>query len=233
MPRDQFIDNLRAASRSLSTPNVSSGQGTDIDAKLSAMINSADLWLMPGTVKGFDINDFADLPQRKREQLAEHVAAFGSIASRIPNNKPATKLQSDQARKHLEEAIRIVGDHLKKEWLKALENLMKEATNAAKEKDWRVIPDEKEVRESVLGKYVAPRLRIVTKDKEVVLSPVVYFGSGRRGVVDLVLMPTYETKYLVTFKNGEWQIVTPHGSAYTRPFTATTLVNTITHLSPA
>ncbi len=91
--------------------------------------------------------------------------------------------------------------------------------------------DQKEVLESLLGRYKAPRLRIRTQDGEVVLDPVALFGSGRKGVVDLVVMPTYETAYLLAFKNGQWQIVSPRGTAHSRPLTRATLVNTITKLS--
>ena len=77
-----------------------------------------------------------------------------------------------------------------------------------------------------------PRLRIRTPKNEVVLDPIARFGGGKQGVVDLVLMPTFETVYLITFKNGKWQIMAPYGTLYKRPFTQATLVNTITHLSP-
>ena len=109
--------------------------------------------------------------------------------------------------------------------------MMKEARAAAEAKGWYVQMDEKEVLESLLGSYKAPRLRIRTQDREVVLDPVARFGSGCQGVVDLVVLPAYETAYLVAFKNGQWQIVSLRGTAHRRPFSQAALVNTITKLS--
>ena len=64
-----------------------------------------------------------------------------------------------------------------------------------------------------------------------VLDPIALFGSGRQGVVDLVVMPTYETAYFITLKNDQWQIVSPKGTLNSRPFTRETFVNTITRLA--
>jgi hypothetical protein len=201
-----------------------------MDTYLSSTLHSADLWLTPKSVEGLDPADFADWPQKEREELAEEVAAFLEIARQVAGNKPATRTQSKQARKRLERVIRIVRPHLLHEWLAAQENMLKEAAAAAKARDWYVEKDEKEVLESLLGTYKAPRLRIRTPDKEVLLDPIARFGSGGQGVVDLVVMPTYEMVYLVTFKHGRWQILSPRGRLHRRPFSRKTLVNSIDRL---
>ncbi len=162
--------------------------------------------------------------------LSTEVAAFLADAKQVPPNKPATRTQSKQARKHLEAVIKVVRDRILHEWLEAQKNMMAEATTAAKTKGWYVDKDEKEILETLLGAYNAPRLRIKTQNNEVVLDPIARFGSGRQGVVDFVVMPTYETAYLITFKDGCWQIVSRHGTFNSRPFTQATLVNTITKL---
>ena len=74
-------------------------------------------------------------------------------------NKPAPKAISAQARKHLEAIIEIVGHRLLNEWLEAQEQMVEEAMAAAKERGWYVEKDEKELHESLLGAYSAPRLR--------------------------------------------------------------------------
>jgi hypothetical protein len=116
------------------------------------------------------------------------------------------------------------------EWIEAQQEMVAEATAAAESQGWYVEKDEKLVRESLLGAYDAPRLRIRTRDSEVVLDPIARFGSGRQGVVDLVVLPTYETAYLVAFKDGNWRIVSPRGTLRSRPFSRTALVNTIAKL---
>jgi hypothetical protein len=228
--REQFIDNLRFASRMLPPPRVDSDLGAQTSAYLAAKLYAADLWLTPKVVEGFDPADFADWPKKEREELAREVAAFREIARRVPPNKPASKSQSAQARKHLERAIKIMRNRLLPEWIEAQNEMMQEARTAAAGEGWFAQMDEKEVSESLLGSYRAPRLRIRTPDREVVLDPVARFGSGRQGVVDLVVMPTYETAYLVAFKDGQWQILSVRGTARSKPFTHETLVNTIAKL---
>jgi hypothetical protein len=232
MAREQFIDSLRAASRMLAPSSVNSGNGLDADVYLSSVLGAADPWLTAKSVEGFDPADFTDWPKKERDELTKEVAAFLALAQRVPADKAATKTQSKQARKHLERILQIVRPHVLHEWLEAQEKMVREASAAAKKKGWYIERDEKEVLESLLGTYKAPRLRIRTRDKEVVLDPIARFGTGRRGIVDLVIMPTYETIYLVTFKDGDWQIVSPHGTLHRRPFNEATLVNTITHMSP-
>jgi hypothetical protein len=226
--RQQFIDNLRVASRSLRPPAFVAGPRHVAD--LASALDSADLWLTQKSVEGFHPADFRDLPELQQQKLKNEVASFLAVARSVPANKAATRAQSNQARKHLEQVIQIVGSQLREKWLKAHRTMLEEATAAAKTQNWHVQEDEKEVLESLLGRYKAPRLLIQTPDRGVVLDPIARFGSGRRGIVDLVLLPTYETAYLVTFKDDEWQIVSARGTMSRRPFSGTTLVNTIAHM---
>src|SRR5437870_6339177 len=113
--------------------------------------------------------------------------------------------------------MKIVRDRLLPEWLEAQEKMLEEATAAAKAKGWYVEKDEKQIEESLLGTYKAPRLLIRTWEKEVMLSPVARFGSERQGVVDLKVSPTYERAYSVTFKDGRWLIVSLRGKQHKRP----------------
>lgn len=214
MAREEFFDRLRAASRILQPGSES------------------DSWLTTDSVQGFDPEDFADWPQETRRKLAIEVDAFLAIAHH-DSVRPISKSGRKAARKHLEEIVKLVGGELRREWLAAQSEMMHEAANAAKARNWHVEEDKKEVLESLLGDYQAPRLRIRTPNNEVVLDPVARFGSGRRGVVDLVRLPTYETVYLLTYKEGDWRIVSRRGTGHSRPFLQATLVNTITKLPHA
>lgn len=235
MARENFFDSLRFASQLLAKPAVQfdSMSGFKIERRLEPNFNSADLWLTPKAVDGFDVGDFSDWTKGDREKLAKKVAAFLDVARQAPANKPATKSQSQRARKHLEQIIEIVRTHVLNEWVAAQTKMEDEVAEAAKAEGWYVERDEKELQESLLGKYKSPRLRIITKnkEKEVLLDPIARFGSGRRGVVDLVTMPTYETAYLVTFKGGAWQIVSLSGTLHSRPFSQQTFIKTIASLS--
>lgn len=198
---------------------------TDLDH--NSLLFTAKGWLTPKSVGGFDPSDWPEDFQR----LQTEIANFLAIADKVGPDTPPPKLQIKQARTHLEKIIKIVRPQLLQHWLQAQQKMIVEATAAAQAHGWFVQQDEKELLESLLGSYKAPRLRIRTRDKEIVLDPIACFGSGGQGVVDLVVMPTYETAYLVVFKDDNWQIVSTHGTAHRRPFTQTTLVNTISRLS--
>ncbi len=225
MARNEFIQHLRTAYRLLQPPKVQTDHGSGDNERLSKALDSADLWLSRRAVSGFNEADFADLPNNQGKVLANEVAAFLGIAEKVPPNKPARPDQSAEARKHLEAIIGIVREPILKHWLVAQENLIDEAKKAAKSKGWGVREEKKEVAESLLGKYFAPRLHIRDNDKEVVLDPVAYFGSGHQGVVDLAVMPTFEAANILSYKDGQWQIVTRNNRL---PLTQSTLVNTIT-----
>src|SRR5262245_25446705 len=107
MACEQFIDSLRVASRLLAPPRVSSEQGAQTEDYLAAKLHSADLWLTPKSVEGFDPTDFTNWPDKERKELEAEVTAFLAVAKQVPANKPATKGQSKQARKHLERTIEI------------------------------------------------------------------------------------------------------------------------------
>ncbi len=227
MAIEKFIDSLRSASRRLAAVGVSSEKLNDFDSASSPQ--TVDSWLSPKSVEGFDAADFDDWSIDERRSLEQHVAAFRAIVEPVSATKPATKAQLKAARTHLTAIIKLAQNHILPEWLEAQEDMLQRATTAARSKGWYVEKDEKEIRESLLGKYMAPRLRIRTPNNEVVLDPIACFGSGRKGVVDLVVMPTYETAYFVTLKNGAWQIAR-QGSSNSRPFTPASLVNTINKL---
>lgn len=231
MAYEEFIDSLRAASRSLAPTRVVriGGEAGAQDDYLQRVIQGADLWLTRKSVEGFDPADFARWPER--DELSREVSAFLAIAEQVPPKGPATRHQRTRGRRYLDRIIEIVRARLLHEWLEALSQMMEEATAAARARGWYVERDEKQLSEGFfLGTYQAPRLRIRTQDREVVLDPIARLGSGRQGIVDLVVMPTYETLYLVTFGDGRWQIVPLRGSAHPRPFTQATFVNTVVRL---
>lgn len=228
MALDKFIDSLRLASRSLPPPRVS-GQGEQLDDYLARSVHHADLWLSRKSVEGFDSSDFNDWPGKDQKELAKEVAAFLEIAAAVSSDKPATKAQSTEARKHLERVLEIVRKHLVSDWIGAQREMIAEAVAGAIEQGWYVKEDEKEMKESLLGSYKAPRLIIKSENNEVVLDPIARFGSGRQGVVDLVVLPAFETAYLISFKEDRWAIVSPRTSR-SKPFSQATLVNTISNL---
>ncbi len=230
MARSQFIDNLRQASRLLAKSRPSRVGAGDVEKRSQVLLSDSNLWLTPKAVADFDAADFADLPPAELGTLKGDVSSFLVVARTVSPDKPASAAQCAKARKAIESVMRAVRKPLLSEWLAAQRAMMQDAAAAAEGKGWYVERDEKVVTESLLGEYTAPRLTIRTNTKGVVLEPIAYFGSGRRGVVDLVQLPAYETKYLVTFQNGRWELVSPDGRLHARPFSASAFVNAIAHL---
>ena len=233
MARDRFLDNLRLASRLLARPRAGVVPSNATGARSATVTSDSALWLTPKAVADFDVADFADLPLTERVRLEGDVASFLSVANSVPPGTPATANQRTKARKSLEGVIRTVREALLAAWLGAQRAMMGDAAAAAEGEGWYVERDEKVVTESLLGQYKAPRLTIRTDTKGVVLEPIAFFGSGRRGVVDLILLPAYETKCLVTFQDGRWELISPNGRMHRRPFSASAFVNAITHLRTA
>ena len=228
MARDDFINNLRMASSELGPMTVESDQGPELNAYYSRMLRSADLWLTYKSVEGFGLADFPELQQKQRQQLVDEVNAFLAIAKEVPADKPASKEQSDDARTHLLRIIEIVGGVLRTEWLSAQQHVIKEASDAAEAHGWYVKLDQKTLIENLLGKYKAPRLLITTENnRQILLDPIARFGSGRQGIVNLVVMPSFDTRYMLTFKDNGWSIISRSGSHHRRPFNQMTLVNSI------
>src|SRR5438874_7523422 len=165
MARDEFLDNLRMAYRQMSRPSVRSDLGAAHADQIARLLHSADLWLTPMAVGGFNPDDFPDWPEKDRRLLERSVKDFLEIAKDVPPNSPATKEQSKQARKNLEKAMQIVREHILADWLNAQRRLIAEAKKAADAKGWSVKEDDKEILESLLGSYRVPRIRIRTPDK--------------------------------------------------------------------
>ncbi len=220
MAREDFFDSLRIAEGMLLPATV-------ILPGSKVTFFEGDPWLNPLSVKGFDPADFADWPKEDREKLNAAVDAFLAIARAVPPKEPAPKALAKQARKHLHAAIKIVRNRILPEWLEAQEKMIQEAAEAAKAKGWYVEKDEMELEEGLLGTYKAPSLLIRTWDREMRLMPIARFCGGRQGVVDLKISPTYERAYMVTFKDGRWQIVSLQGKQHKRPFNRDTFGKTI------
>src|SRR5689334_20984727 len=106
MARQEFLDNLRIAYRSLASERVT---GDVIDTSIAEALTSANLWLTSRAVKGFRAADFADLPQADLRALRHSVQRFRAITSQVPRNRPATKGQAKSARQYLQRILEIVG----------------------------------------------------------------------------------------------------------------------------
>lgn len=229
MAREEFLKNLRLAARHLESFDESERVNRR-EAVYVLTLPTADLWLTTKAVDGFDAEEFTDLAPAEREELRANVASFREITEAIPPDEPAPKAKSRRARKHLERIIEIVRKPVLEEWLAAQERMIGEAVEAAKSRHWHVERGEKQVVEGFLGRYTAPRLHIfASPDGGVVLNPVARFAANGKGVVDVAVMPTYDTAAMLMLDGGQWRIAR-HGLDRGRPFSGERLVAQITRL---
>lgn len=231
MAREKFYESLRRAAHLLAPvrPRAFARDEYDFDPADGSGTKRPRLpgWFAVGSVAGFDPADHADRPPEEQGELTREIAAFEQLVRETPPDASPSEAALAAARRHLENVQRIVRERLLPEWLTALHAMMETAADAVRGPDWYIQKDEKELTESLLGKYRAPRLRLRSLDREVVLDPVAYFGSGKQGVVHLVAMPTYETAYLITLKSGKWRIESLQPGSHRRPLSKATLLKTL------
>lgn len=60
----------------------------------AAIMRNAELWLSSRYVEGFDPDDFPELSDLQRQELASALEAFKNIATAVPNFGPASHEQS-------------------------------------------------------------------------------------------------------------------------------------------
>jgi hypothetical protein len=232
MAREDFVINLRTAAQSLRmngfTNGVTSGSAHDaVNESESEFLRLAP-WLTPSLVDGFDPAEFPELSESDLKTLAGEVAAFLEIAKQA-NDFRETRNQLRKARGHLENVIAIVRKPVLEDWLNAQRSMLAEAKEVASLNGWSAQEDEKEVTESLLGTYQAPRLRIRSSDLDVIFAPIARFGSDGRGVVDLVTMPTYETSHYITLKDNKWWIAAANEPVLRhKRFAQRSLINALT-----
>jgi len=92
------------------------------------------------------------------------------------------------------------------EWLERLNGLVSSVETWAKEYGWATRRIEKTMKDSVLGEYKAPALRIQEDLAQILLEPIARFTPGSEGVVDLYLMPAYDDVASIYFSDGSWNL---------------------------
>ena len=96
--------------------------------------------------------------------------------------------------------------HVRDEWVSAVEQLVEDAENWSQKQNWAVRRDTKSVTENRLGTYTVPRLLIHTMNGRLLLDPIAGTVPGARGVVDFYAMPSYDSIFIPRTENG-WHFV--------------------------
>jgi hypothetical protein len=110
MAIDDFWLNLRTAA-SLFAPTATADSARVDAGHVERMLRGAAMWLTPGSVDGFDPNDFRFLGEEQQETLRMSIERFRAAASQVPGNEPATRSQAEEGRAAFGEILRILQPH--------------------------------------------------------------------------------------------------------------------------
>lgn len=226
MAREEFIRDIWRADRQLAPAQVQTDSPYVQPNVVAWVLRRADLWLTPKVVESYRPEDFLNLPPNRQDELRLAVEGFRRVAEAVPSRSPATPEQSAQGRRHLETVIAILRDLLLPEWVGALERLAQEAETWSQRQDWGVKRDPKPLHEPLLGIYSAPRLLIHTVEGRLLLDPVTRFAAGAEGLVELSVMPSYDSVRL-TRANGTWDIQPDPPDEPSRPWAEEAFVTTV------
>jgi hypothetical protein len=94
--RDFWIS-VRTGARMAVPTRVIAAQPRIDAARIESSLRNADFWLTPKVVAGFNKEDFDFLPDAERDRLADLVAQFKEIASKVKPRSPAPDDLRDQA----------------------------------------------------------------------------------------------------------------------------------------
>ncbi|MBI2823811.1 MAG: hypothetical protein HYX69_03860 [Planctomycetia bacterium] len=204
MGRQEFIQDVRGA-LSLVHPSVETDSSRIAAGHLQSLLHEAALWFTSKTVAAYDSNEFEDLPDANRRALKEAVTNFRSCVSAVSTDAPLSKEQYLEGLRHLRAIVTALRPAVLSEWQRAVEDLLASAESWAEKHHWRCQRATKFIEEALLGQYQLPQLLIQANGTGLLLDPVARFVPGGEGIVDLHVMPSYDTVMIPRTKDG-WRV---------------------------
>jgi hypothetical protein len=229
MSREEFFDSVRN-SAALATPAAATDHPGHNPIDLTRALRRAAIWLTPKSVEGFDPHDFEDLDPKRRQRLEAAVRGFRDVAGRVPANAPATDEQAKAGWSRFEEIAAIVRQLVRDEWVRDVSRLVGEAEAWSGERGWVAKRMGKTLKDKFLGAYEAPQLLIHTTQHQLLLDPVARYVPGASGLLDLAVLPSYES-VMITRADGKWSIHPVGDGGRRREWSERAFVDAVTKLS--
>ncbi len=201
MAKNDLISSVRTAVGVLDPGVETDSQTVDCD-EIRRQLRNAVMWLTPKSVEGFVPQDFAELPEPRRNELNAEVQAFRSIAQHVPAGVPATDEQIEAALPHFLRIVSLVRDAVLPPWIADLDILLSQVESWCEEQDWPHKRQDKVLRERLLGPYAVEQLCFHTGRAGFMLDPVARFVPGGLGLVDLYVLPTLDSVILLRADDG-------------------------------
>ena len=96
-------------------------------------------------------------------------------------------------------------DEVAAAWAAEVRGLVDTVAAWCRSRDWPASVGEKRIRERPLGIYTVPRLRFHTGERQYLLDPVARYAARSEGVVDLGILPEFDTVPIYR-RNGSWRV---------------------------
>jgi hypothetical protein len=107
MARNEFFADVRRAVSWMAPRVEADSPFTDV-GYTQKMLRSADLWITPSTVAAFNLDDFADVDEGRRDSLFKSVDEFRRVAAGVNPRGPALPQQRDAALSPFTRIVQIV-----------------------------------------------------------------------------------------------------------------------------
>jgi len=218
MAKDDFISGVRTAV-GLLDPEVQTDRRSLDSEEVRRQFRNAVIWLTPKSVEGFVPQDFAELPEPRRNELKAEVEAFRSRAEQVPADAPATDEQIEAALPHFLRIVSLVREALLPPWVADLDLLLSQVESWCEEQGWPHKRQDKVLRERLLGPYEVEQLRFHTGQAGLMLDPIARFVPGGLGLVDLYVLPTLDSVIILRTDDGWVLQVERPGSVQVLPWT--------------
>jgi hypothetical protein len=230
MAKKDFILSVRSAVGFLD-PDVETDIQSLDSKEIRQQVRHAVIWLTPKSVEGFVPQDFAELPEPRRNELNAEVEAFRSIAEQVPADAPATEVQIEAALPHFLRIVSLVREAVLPPWIADVDILLSQVESWCEEQDWPHKRQDKVLRERLLGPYEVEQLRFHTGHAGFMLDPVARFVPGALGLVDLYVLPTLDTVMIVRAE-ADWVLrVDQAGSEQVLPWGKEPFVAAVSELA--
>lgn len=217
MAKRDFISSVRTAVGFLDPEVQTDSEHLDSE-EIRKQIRQAVIWLTPRSVEGFVPQDFAELPEPKRNELDVEVEAFRSIAEQVPPDASATEEQIESALPHFLKIVSLVRDAVLPAWIRDLGDLLSQVESWCQQLEWAHKRQSKVIRERLLGPYEVEQLRFHTGQAGFMLDPVARFVPGGLGMVDLYILPTLDSVMIPRTEEGWVLHVEQAGSVQVLPW---------------
>ena len=123
-------------------------------------------------------------------------------------------------------------EQVRDEWVAAVEALIKDTESWAQHQGWGTLREPKQITEDRLGTYEVPRLLIHDLFGRLVLDPTARFVMGVEGLVDLYVIPSWESEMIARTLEG-WFLILDDADGPRLPWSESVLVEAVKRLTAA